>query len=187
ERLAKWDASTTASPYGACRPSWSSRTGGSWSSTEEERDAAEHRLAVPPTSQPRLSIHLRSWEVDGTILLAGGRLAGTRFTRTVPPRGRASVGGSWAEGAGSGRRGTRRLGTLLGGSGIERPLVDLAPDGPLQGGQGLAQLGLDLGDLDRDLKHLPLGREDRRDIGGRVLVPGLGQVERLPGARQDAV
>ena len=65
--------------------------------------------------------------------------------------------------------------------------VELAADGPLQRREGLAQLGLDLGDLELDLEHLPQGRLDRRVIDVPLGVVAPGQLERLPGAGQDAV
>jgi hypothetical protein len=66
--------------------------------------------------------------------------------------------------------------------GSQRPFVDLAADGPFERRQGLAQLGLDLGDLDGKLEHLALGGEDRPKIDGLVLVARLG--EGLPSSQR---
>ena len=48
--------------------------------------------------------------------------------------------------------------------------AELDADGAFEGGQGLAQLGLDLGDLDLDLEHLApggdQGRRSRRSLRG---------------------
>ena len=55
------------------------------------------------------------------------------------------------------RRWSRHWDSIRSRRGGGRMFVDLSANGPLEGREGLRQLGLDLRDLELDLKYFPQG------------------------------
>lgn len=109
--------------------------------TRHGRDAAELRLPVPSAAEPPLALVCRHGHVD--VASPDGHAVSVL---PAPARLGAGRGGGRLEGTGGGRR--------RWGRGRDRVLVDLGADGPLQGRDRLAQLRLDLSDLEPDLEHL---------------------------------
>src|SRR4051794_18651789 len=116
----------------------------------------------PVGSGSRLTLRTRK----RAIVLVPGRLLLGLVRAGSRPEGTGRLGGR--SGGPVRRRGRRRRG---------RVLVELHADDALQGGQGLAQLGFEPGELELDLEHLLTGGVERQVVERRVAVAAGGQLQ----------